>query len=575
MRGIWILSLAVLVGSTYLHAQEVPSLGQEVKQLRKQLDVVLSESLRLRSERARLQSHLGSVGAPGFLETEVNALAEFIEHAPGATVKSTATNIDVFGQFRIRWGAIWDRNFGNSDGAVGVPLLDAQAVGGPSATSSGDDGYYLDARFQVGFDFQLSQKVSTHFVITSFGLFDNGGPAGTTIFGSAASGGGGFGSQEGAAPGGAGGAGNSSNFQILNDIRLYEGWIRIDQVFGVDGLSLTNGRQEIVLGNEFQFGNNEFFSGQTFDAARLTLERDTYTLDFIWAKMAGTESLNPGNNPYPIAGANGGFDDDELFAVYFTYTGMSDHAVDLYWIYINGDNAGSAGTLGNSLGSSSFGDTLNEVGFAQAYFHTFGFRLSGEFSLADGLDYNLEVAYQRGSLKDFRKTDVDGLAVEAELGLTFQAESRTRVYLRFLYAEGAHNGDSGYIPLFPERHAYDDGGKGYRARYGILNIIPMDNVFILQGGFTLDPAVDWSLGVAVLWATHDADLSPIGFGDDDIGLELDFFVEYRHSAEYTLGLGFGILFPEEGAPLNGGSFINDGGRDDPAYLIYLDARVKF
>ncbi len=574
MRGIWILFLVFSLGSTCLHAQEVPALGQEVKELRKQLDVVLSESLRLRVERAQLQSRLGSVGAPRLLETQINALAESVEQAPGATVNSVATSIDVFGQFRIRWGAMGDRNFGNPGGAVGgIPLSDSQAIGGGSSSDLGeDDGHYLEARFQIGFDFQFTPNISTHFVVTSIGLFDNGSPAGTTIAGSPASGGGGFGSQEGAAPGG---VGNSSNFRILNDIWLYEGWIRIDQVFGVDGLSLTNGRQEIVLGNEFQFGNNEFFSGQTFDAARLTLNRDTFTLDFIWAKMAGTEALNPGNNPYPIAGANGGFDDDELFAVYFTYSGMTDHVVDLYWIYINGDNAGSVGTLGNSLGSSSIGDTLNEVGFAQVYFHTFGFRLSGEFSMADGLDYNLEVAYQTGSMKDFFETDVDGLAVEAELGLTFQAESRTRAYLRFLYAEGAHNGDSGYIPLFPERHAYDDGGRGYRARYGILDIIPMDNVFIFQGGFTFDPATDWSLGVAVLWATHDADLSPIGFGDDDIGLELDFFVEYRHSAEYTLGLGFGILFPEEGAPLNGGSFINDGGRDDPAYLIYLDARVVF
>ncbi len=568
VRTIFVLWMACL--TNLLGAQDQGSIQGEVEQIRLELANVLNKSDELLREQQDLRLRLNARSAETEIETEINALADMLADAPMTVVDSISTDIRVFGQFRVRWGASWNRDFGNVDGGVaGIPALDAQAVGGGLPLElEDDDGTFLESRFLIGFDFQFSKDVSTHFVVTSYGLFENGETPGSSA--AIGAGGGGSGNNSSRA------ASFANNAHLLDHIELYEGWIRIDRVFGVDDLSLTNGRQEIVLGNEFQFGNNEFFSGETFDAARLNWSRETFSLDLIWAKMAVGERLNTRDHPYPSVGSRGGFDDDELYSIYFSYKGLTGHVFDLYWIYFNGDRARTVGTLGNSLGSSSIGDNLKEVGFAQAFFHTFGLRASGEFGIVDGLDYNVEVAYQTGNLKDFAQTDVAGLAIEAELGLTVAAESRSRFHVRFLFAEGGENGKSGYIPLFSERQAYDDGGKGgYRARYGLLNIVPMDNVISVQGGFVFDPAPDWSVGLGVLWATHEADSAPIRSGDDDIGLEIDVFAEYRHSDEFTLGLGLGVFLPDDGAPFKNGGFVNQGGKKDPAFLIYLDARVVF
>jgi len=488
----------------------------------------------LRAEVTNLKTQLNATTAGDTtLEERVNALSDSLDYA-GTTVNSGANPITIWSSMRIRSGWTFDRDFGLGNGDAGD-----------------DTGSFTDARFMLGFDFQVDPDVKTRIAVQSWGEY------------------------------GGGDVPYANN--NLTEVDLYEGYVEFSNIFGRKELGTRDGRQEIVLGNEFQFGNNDYFAGQTFDGSHWWWNSDNFTLHFIWAKLGlFNDNSDPGNHSWVNAGQGNGYDDDELYTLYFTLKSIQDFTLDVYWIYFNGNGGNSFGTLGNGLGSASTGNDALDGGSFDFYYHTFGARLAGIFAVAAGLDYNLEFAYQTGNLAQGSNLDVDDFAIEGEVGLTFSEESKFRVYIRGMFAEGAEGNNTGYIPLFPERHSLTGegndaiGGKhgNRRARYGIMDIIPMDNVWSIQLGLTFDPAADWTLGLTGLYAEHDEDVATTsGTTDDGIGFEIDAFAEYRYTKHCSLGGGIGAFFPDDGAPLDGGAFI--GNDDSVAFLFFLQARVAF
>jgi hypothetical protein len=229
--------------------------------------------------------------------------------------------------------------------------------------------------------------------------------------------------------------------------------------------------------------------------------------------------------------------------------------VDAYWIYINGH-----GDLAHNSGASFFNDTFLYPFSPSAYYHTFGARIGGNFNVFCGLDWNVEGAIQTG---ENNTVDTDGATVEGELGITFSKSGRFRVFARALWAEGPDDDSTGYLINFPNRHS----NTGFRARYGLADLIPMSNVFTAQVGFHFDPACNWTLGATGLWATTDEEF--VTDADDDYGTELDVWAEYRHSQALTFGAGVAIVWPDDqGAILWGTS-------DDSQFIGYLQARLVF
>lgn len=544
MRKWNVVALLLALGLTAPAFAQQDELKKQVEELQRQVAELRANQTTLAAENAELKASSTSTS----LEERINGLSDSLDYA-GTTVKSRGNvdSITLFGSARIRSGWTFDRDFGqdfaNSD------LED-------------DDGSFTDARFNLGFDFQVDPDVKTRISMQSNGLYENGDTPG------------------------------DEGLSQLSEVDLYEAYIEWTNIFGRRELGSRDGRQEIVLGNEFQFGNNDYFSGETFDASHWWWNAETWELHFLWAKMAITDSFNTRNHPYVTSGVGNGYDDDELYSLYFSFKGWTDHVIDLYWIYFNGHNGGSLGTLGNALGSSSTGDSGVDGGGFDFYYHTLGLRIAGVFAVAAGLDYNLEFAYQTGDLSGTGAgvaDNVDNFALEGEIGLTFSEEHKFRVYIRGMYAEGANGDETGYIPLFPERHSQStvagventnnhtrsDKLNGVRrARYGVMDIIPMDNVWSVQLGMTFDPSADWTLGLTGLYAEHDEEVAVLGgTTDDGIGFEIDAFAEYRYTKHATLGGGIGVLFPDDGAPLTNGGFV--GQDDDVAFLFFLQARVVF
>ncbi|MCA9321350.1 MAG: alginate export family protein, partial [Planctomycetes bacterium] len=415
------------------------------------------------------------------LESRINALIGDAASFAGTTVDSTANPIKISGEARVRAAYTSNRDFG---------LRQA------NQDFADDNGTFVDARFNLAFDFTFDRHIATHFELIAAGLFDNGA--------------------------------TDHNSGNLDEVDLYQGWILMTHLFGNEALGLRTGRQEIVLGNEFHFGNNDFFDGETFDSTLVWWNDDNFRLIFVWAKLDVNNSYNPSNHPYaPVgAGLGAGHDDDEAYVLYFTLKTIKDHELDLYYAYWNGHRGVATGTLGNPVGA----------GF-DIFANVVGGRLGGTFDVAAGLDYDAEISYMFGDLSG-TSIDVDGLTAEVTVGITFNKTNLARLYAMFLYAEGFDGNDSGWVPLFPERHQQTnwDDHTDRMARWGLTDIVPMINVYAFQLGFTFRPNDNWIVGAAGIAAFHDEDVAVNGGGQDDgIGWEVDLFAEHRMSDQATLG----------------------------------------
>jgi hypothetical protein len=317
-------------------------------------------------------------------------------------------------------------------------------------------------------------------------------------------------------------------------------------------LSTRIGRQEVVLGNQFQFGNADWYNGIVHDALRVDWRSNCWQVTGLAAKLT---TLDGDINQ--IWSYRTDHDDDELFAAYFTLKSLKNTAIDLYWIYVNG-HGGFAQNSGASFFNSTFLYPLEH-----AYFNTFGARIGGMFNVLCGLDYNVEGAIQVGEthVSGFQ-LDTDGFSVEAEVGLTFSKGSRFRVFARGLIASGADSDSSGYLILYPNRHS----NTAFRARYGIADLLPMSNVQCLQAGLHFDPAKNWTLGATGLWAQTDEDFGP---GDSEYGTEVDVWAEYRYSNLITLSAGAAVVWPGDQGQLTWGT------TDDTQFIGYIQARLIF
>lgn len=508
--------------------------GQSTEDLQRRLQDLEQRLVKVESENANLKNQMVD-NDDQVLETQVNALLD--RYAAGTTVNSAANPITMTGQFRMRnnW-EFGDPGFNSRTNFAGL--------------NNELNGSWTDALVRLGFMYEFTRDVTAMAELQAH--WDFGDPGAATNGGNAVGPlNAGLGTGPYTAPFG-GGTGEPGN-----TLFLYQGWVEVRNIFNRPEFSSKTGRQEIVLGNQYQFGNADWYSGFTFDATVWTWDDESFRLKGIVAKLASFEA---DQNQFPSYLSS--HDDDELYSVYFTLKTIKNHELDLYWIFVNANNSAAAVAANGSLGTP-----VGSVGGSKhAHYHTIGGRIGGEFpDIAAGLDWNVEGAYQFGSASG--NIDVDGWSIEAEAGLTFNKDNMFRVYGRFLFAEGPNGGDSGYIPLFPNRHS----NSGFRARYGLFDVMPMFNVLSIQGGLSFDPDPAWTLGAGAIWATTDQNNATVGNkgGNGDYGWEIDAWGEYRYSEQLTMGAGVAFLFADD----EGEALWNT--TNDTQVLIYVQARLVF
>jgi hypothetical protein len=517
-----------------------PAMGQDIESLAKKIEALQAQVDTLAVENGELRSNQDDEA----LEQQINALAE--RAVASTTVMSKANPVSLTGEFRFRsgWSLGDNREFFSSP------------TEGSSSNTYEHDGGWTDARVRLGFQYDFTRDVTAYAELQSHWAYGDGAPSSgnySNLFE---------------------GSFSSSSFsnEASTSVVLYQAWLEVRNVFNRAELSSKTGRQEFVKGHQYQFGNADWYNGWVFDGTRWDWDSESFTLTAFAFKLSSADGdLNQVSSYFTS------HDDDELYGLYFTLKTIKNHTLDLYWIYVNGHGGAIGSGSGFSVGSlgNPVGDFFGGFGGTTSYFHTVGARIGGVIAeVASGLDWNVEAAYQFGDQKVAGASsdlDVDGFSVEAEVGLTFEKEHMFRVYVRFLWAEGGDINssglnDTGYIPLYPNRHSND----GFRARYGTFDLIPMANVLTLQGGLHFNPAQEWTLGATFLWATADeGDLVVSPGTDDDYGIEVDIWGEYRYSENLTFGGGAAILFPDKAGEAIWGT---DG---DAQLLFYMQARLAF
>ena len=510
--------------------------GQTQEDMQGKLQNLEKRLAAVEAENATLKSQVGDQGDEA-LETQINSL---LDRYAGTTVNSVANPITMTGEFRFR--NYWQS--GDGDTSFGFnpfnPFNPKTGIS-PSAFDDELDGSYSDALVRLGFMYEFTGDVTAYAEVQAHWNYGDLTSSTNGFFPSPL-------------------ATGSAHGESLTPVTLHQGWVEVRNLFDRPELSSKTGRQEIALGNQFQFGDADWYSGWSFDGSVWTWDDESFTLTGIMARLS---SLDRDLNQIPSYLSS--HDDDELYSIYFTLKTIENHELDLYWIYVNGHGVlTSIGSLGNGVGNAAV------FGSFTAYYHTIGARIGGTFpDIVDGLDWNAEIAFQFGDVKGATFTgvsDVSGTAIEAEVGVMFDRDNMLRAFVRVLWVEGPDGSDSGYIPLYPTRHS----NSGFRARYGIFDLMPMSNVFSLQGGLHFNPDPQWTLGATVVWATTDeATLVGVPGVDDDYGWELDVWGEYRFTEQLTFGAGVAFLFPDDEGQILWA--LDDGTH----VLIYMQARLVF
>ena len=70
---------------------------------------------------------------------------------------------------------------------------------------------------------------------------------------------------------------------------MYQAWLEVRNMFGRKELWSRVGRQEIVLGNQFQFGNADWYNGVVFDGGRIDWTARCWSLTLLTLKLSSLD----------------------------------------------------------------------------------------------------------------------------------------------------------------------------------------------------------------------------------------------------------------------------------------------
>ena len=327
------------------------------------------------------------------------------------------------------------------------------------------------------------------------------------------------------------------------DVFLEEAWIQAMYLYD-SAISAKLGRQFIEFGDGFIIGDADPGSEASlntkgewevdpFDAILVWYDGDDWVLNAILAKAV--------ENRVESSRGDG---DADVYGLYFTYSGVEDWVFDLYGFFANVEDSGSL-----------------PFGSHNADLFCVGARFAG--SAYEGLSYKLEGAYEFGDIDIIAGTadadlDVSAWAIEAGIKYAFDAEYNPWLGFTYVYLSGDDDGatdgdiDGFYAPF--ENRTYGE----------ILDPNSNVHIFNLAGGFDVNEDVAVTAKYYYFLADEDG---PYG-GDDDIGHEVDAFLDYQFSEETTATLAAGVFIPEDAVE-------NVNLDDDLALFVRAGVKVEF
>ena len=280
------------------------------------------------------------------------------------------------------------------------------------------------------------------------------------------------------------------------------------------------GRQELAFGEQRLVGHaNWVNTARTFDAARVTLARNTFRIDGFASSVV---TMRDGDFNRSRQG-------ESFYGAYSSFEAIVPKAtVEPYVLARNVRTAtAESGVLGR----------LESV--------TVGARWVGK--LVAGLDYNTEMALQRGSLAS---DDISAWAGHWLIGRTTGTRGSLRVSSEYNYASGDRDPKDG------KRNTFDQLYPTAHDKYGLADQVGWRNVRHLRTAVDVKPNPKWTFSGSYhswwlasmtdgLYAASGAVLVPpvAGFTNRHVGQELDAQATYPISPRVQLSGGYAYIIP--------------------------------
>lgn len=331
------------------------------------------------------------------------------------------------------------------------------------------------------------------------------------------------------------------NLNGADSMDLYQGYIEMRESWG-QPLTIRVGRQEIILGSEFQVGNNDtgsFYRGLAFDAVSARWDFDGGNV-FGWASKVVENEL----------GTLADDEDTDFYGIYGTYDGIENMTLEGYWTYLR-----------NATNFFNASDT-----------HTLGGRIAGNWN---AFDYEGEAAFQFGDTGNAPDADFDGIALQGIVGYTFEDINNLRLWGGVTYLSGTDDADEiGYVRPFSDQEYSEH-----------LDDSDLTNVLLVRGGASIQATEAISVSGVVAWFQEEEEF-PIVNGDDAIGTEVALYASYDYSDDLNFNAGYAHFFASEdlddganvlnpyaiGAEVGGGG-PNNGG--DDADYFFVETSISF
>jgi hypothetical protein len=434
-----------------------------------------------------------------------------------------------------------------------------------SVFDSDDGAFFFPYRIRIAAEGRFSDTVSAWIEFQNTGVFggDNDGPRKT-----------GF-----SDPYGIIGNGDSA-------VELYQGYVTLGELWSKH-FSLRIGRQEIVLGNEFIMGDEDFYGGISHDGIAGMWDYDK--VDFTaWYTRAFEDSVSNFKGDLtpdiPFAGyyyafINGDAENHEQFGGYATFGVGKDQVVDVY--LVNNNDRGTGGRY-QTVGGRYARDGWDKKGFI----------------------WNVEIAQQFGSVASelISGADVDasGMGAEGWFGFQFGGGNNVhRVYGRLEYATGNEDDDDvttlddeyeGFLGLYGEFHNRAGRGDWFRVQgddttYGagttFLGTQFVDSgLMALSVGYTGHFGEKHEIGAA-FWdyqAEQEVDVLSPGAPatadfQDDLGSAFDVWYGFNYSKNVAFEASYSNLSPGDALTSDGVAATSDP--DDSVERFYGQIRLRF
>jgi len=294
----------------------------------------------------------------------------------------------------------------------------------------------------------------------------------------------------------------SNNSQGSNDIILYQAFIDLKDL-GITGFDLKVGRQEYTYGTELLIGDNDFYTGQSYDGVRLGWHRDHWGLGGFYFKVS--------ENNFNVFPPGGSFDTN-LWGVTFDF--MMDKWGDLGVYYIDYQNLGPS----PSTGVESYGARW------------------GRLVAADDqmFDWNLEYVHQGGDINTASSHDAD--AIEGWFGFNLHGDTmHHRFAVGYLSASGddpTTADNESFSPLFGDGHAYN--------RLGNLDNLAVTDVEDINASYTLT-VNKHKVMIALHQLALDQELTFGPVTEDEVGTAWDIVYDYAMNENYGFQVGASSL----------------------------------